>query len=474
MTHPTPIPAPTPACAAFETLLPLLDTDTLTPDEATATRTHVAGCAWCRVQRAGYDTFEATLRRHYSSGVSDDSSITLEGITRADGLVNEDDAAMDDEAQLVLEVSPIARSVRRAPRRRWRLAEIAAVVVVGLLAAALLVNRIGPLGGNQPPLKTSAGAVVFTHSVLWGKLQVNGRTVEITTDGRDPLYLSRGQNTLTYLAPPLPTLTCTISAPAAHGDTCPLAPLDPSAGEQIGSNGQPLPAFGGRIVDLEAIPNRLSKSQREALLIAIQRQFQGLSAAMTIQPGDHYSTPEGRFLTSDRAFTMTLRYTVTADTIGPDLMSCAPYCDVPDNHWSVTPTISWDYIDRYGKPETVLQGPGGLGGAASELNVQWGGAWHVALTDRTGSSSLCGIVDDIILNRADNPGFGVGCDGTSINTYGGMLMQLSGADSQKIGYVLYRGGAPIALDNTAHTFAPWMPQASAHELAIARQLGFTA
>jgi hypothetical protein len=381
MTHSTPIPAPTPECAAFETLLPLLATDALTPDEATATHEHVAECAWCRAQLAGYDTFEAAIRRHYGSDVSEGSSITLEGIMRADGMVDEDEGAVEDESQLVLEDTPIAPPVRRAPRRRWRLAEIAAVLIVGLLAAALLVNRIGPAGGNQPPLKSPAGAVVFTHSVLWGKLQINGRTVEVTTDGRDPLYLPRGQNTLSYLAPPLLALTCTISAPAAQGDTCPLIPFDPGASQQIGSDGQPLPAFGGRIVDLKAIPDRLSAAQREALLAAMQRQFQALSATMTIQPGDHYATPEGRVLTSDRTFTTTLRYTVTADTIGPDLMNCAPYCDVPDNHWSVTPTISWDYIDQYGKPETVLQGPEGLGGAASELNVQWDGAWHVALTD---------------------------------------------------------------------------------------------
>lgn len=473
MTHSTPRPGPTPACAAFEKLLPLLDTDALTPDEATATHEHIAGCAWCRAQRAGYDTFEAVLRRHYGSDVSDGPPITLEGVMRTDGMAHEGEAATDDESPLMLEVSPIARPVRRTPRRSWRIAEIAAVLIVGLLAATLLVNRLGPSGSNQPPLKSAAGAVVFTHSVLWGKLQINRRTVDVTTDGQDPLYLPRGQNTLTYLAPPLPALTCTISAPAAQGDTCPLVSFDPGASQQTNADGQPLPAFGGRIVDLKAIPARLSAAQREALLAAIQRQFQALSATMTIQPGDHYATPEGRFLTSDRTFMITLRYSVTADTIGPDLMSCAPYCDVPDNHWSVTPTISWDYIDQYGKPETVLQGPGGLGGTASELNVQWDGSWHVTVTGGASASPLCGIVDDIILNLADNNDISVGCDGTSINTYGGMLMQLSGADPQKIGYVLYRGGALIALDDTAHTFAPWMPQASAHEVAIARQLGFS-
>ena len=262
MTHSTPIPAPTPACAAFETLLPLLDTNALTPGEATATREHIAGCAWCQAQRTGYDTFETTLRRHYSSDVSGVPAIILEDVVRADRMVYEDEAATDDAAPLVLEVSPIAPPVRRAPQRRWRIAEIAAVLVVGLLAVGLLVNRTGPSDSNQPPLKSSAGAVVFTHSVLWGKLQINGRTVEVTTDGRDPLYLPRGQNTLTYLAPPLPALTCIISAPATHSDTCPLAPRDPSASEQIGSNGQPLPTYTSRVVDLEPLPNRLIESQR--------------------------------------------------------------------------------------------------------------------------------------------------------------------------------------------------------------------
>src|SRR5690348_14115343 len=67
---------------------------------------------------------EAAPRRHYRSDAPGGSSITLEGTMRADWTVNEDEAAMDDESQLVLEVSSIAPPVRRAPRRRRRLAEI--------------------------------------------------------------------------------------------------------------------------------------------------------------------------------------------------------------------------------------------------------------------------------------------------------------------------------------------------------------
>ena len=166
----------------------------------------------------------------------------------------------------------------------------------------------------QQSLKSSAGAVVFTHSVSWGKLQINGQAIDVTSDGNKPLYLPRGQNALSYYAPPFPVLTCTISAPAAKNDTCPIY-LDQKA----------IPAFQtfpGRIVNLEVTPDRLSATQRDALLRAVQQQLKTLSAQVTIQPGDHYSTPEGRYLTADRTFTMTLNYHVTADGLDLVVYGC--------------------------------------------------------------------------------------------------------------------------------------------------------
>jgi hypothetical protein len=478
MTYSTPIPAPTPACAAFELLLPLLDTDALTPDEATATREHIAGCAWCRAQCEGYDTFGAALHRHYSSDVSEGSSITLEGIMRADGLAREDEAAMDDESSLVLEVSPIAPPVRRAPRRRWRIAEIAAVLVVGLLAAALLVNRIGPLGGNQPPLKSAAGAVVFTHSVLWGKLQINGRAVEVTTDGHDPLYLPRGQNTLTYLAPPLPALTCTISAPASHSDTCPLAPLDPSAGERIGSDGQPLPAFGGRVVDLKAVPDRLSESQRTQFLAAVQHALDAYSLTMQVQPADHYSTPEGKTLTATQAFPITLSFHADPVGIGAGLDSCAPYCETSETNWSITPIIYLDFVDQYGKPETVQQSSY-LGETTTDVRVEWNGAWRISLQQDIAGSTLCAaIINSLPSSSSAQSGFGSSCGATPWTHEGGVLItaffsKTNASHLDDTAQVLYRAGAFIALDANARFLYPSLPGPSAHELAIARQLGFT-
>jgi hypothetical protein len=401
---------------------------------------------------------------------------------RTDGDDKAGEVMEDDVSQLVLEISsnaPTTPTTPKTTRKRWRFAEIAAVVVVGLLVVALLVNRLGPRPtvnhlvppidtATPPPLQSTAGAVIFTDAVSWGKLQINGRDVSVATDGRAPLYLPRGQNTLTYQAPPLPILICTISAPAAQGDTCQLAsPQDKNGWQNTG--GVPLPAYKGRIVDLKAVPDRLAPDQREALLTAIQRQFQSLDTGVEIQPGDHYATPEGRFVTADRSFKMTLHYDVAPETLGPDVLNCTPYCGVPYNHWSIATTIHWGFIDQYGKPETVLQGPGRMAGVSKEFYARWDGTWQVVLEDTTGSLTLCGVVFNTFLARAGD-GAGGNCINTAFGKYGGILLEAHGADPAKIGHVLYRGGALIALDGAAHTLAPWMPMASAHERSIGRQL----
>lgn len=494
MTHPTPIPSPTPECAAFETLLPLLDTDALMPGETTATREHIGGCAWCRSQRERYDALEAALRRHYSPGTPEPSSalwppFRLEDVMRADetqAIPAGDDYNSEDDIFEITSIGPIPSpgDPNRRPRR-WHprlFAEIAAVLVVALLATTLLVARFGPSNGNQPPLKSAAGAVVFVHTVGWGKLEINGQTTHVTTNGASPLYLPRGQNTLTYYAPPLPVLTCTVSAPAASTDTCLIYHVTGPGVETIGPDGQTTVTFGGRVVDLKAVPDRLTANQRDALVKTAQQQFDALRSAVTVLPGDHYSTPEGRFLTTDRSFTMTLYYRVSAESISPSMDMCAPFCDTPENLWSITPTLSWDYVDQYGKLETVPQGPGGPGGDTSSLAIplRWNGSWHVVLDNGSVSSALCSMIDDLLMNRSDNNngnGLGMSCSGNPLSTYVGTLLQIQGSGNtggtaQSVGHVLYRAGALIALDPTAHTLASWMPMASDHELAIARQLGF--
>ena len=64
----TSTPAPRPLCAAFAPLLPLISSGALEEDEATPTREHVAGCAWCQQELARYVAVDEALRREFSAG----------------------------------------------------------------------------------------------------------------------------------------------------------------------------------------------------------------------------------------------------------------------------------------------------------------------------------------------------------------------------------------------------------------------
>jgi hypothetical protein len=62
-THRQPVPGP--LCASYAPALPVLD-DLTDIRLAEDTRAHLAGCAWCRAQRATYDHFDVALRLHFA------------------------------------------------------------------------------------------------------------------------------------------------------------------------------------------------------------------------------------------------------------------------------------------------------------------------------------------------------------------------------------------------------------------------
>jgi virginiamycin B lyase len=60
-------PAPRPLCSAFAPLLPLISSGALEEDEATPTREHVAGCAWCQQELARYAAVDEALRWQFGA-----------------------------------------------------------------------------------------------------------------------------------------------------------------------------------------------------------------------------------------------------------------------------------------------------------------------------------------------------------------------------------------------------------------------
>ena len=79
---------PTPNCAAYESLLPLLPTGLLTDDESRDLLAHAEMCAYCRAQLDEYVALDAAGRRYYGPGAALPTFVavplTLDDIVYAD------------------------------------------------------------------------------------------------------------------------------------------------------------------------------------------------------------------------------------------------------------------------------------------------------------------------------------------------------------------------------------------------------
>ena len=158
---------PTPRCATYEALLPLLTTDLLTSTETRDVQAHAAKCAHCRAQLDEYAALEAAGRRYYEPGVA------LPAFVAAP--VKLDDIIHADAPDLTVEETPTVLVPRASQRPQVHrnvalriLPEIAAVLVVALLATTLLVNRPGASNPSIGILPAAQNAVLFVHVVPWG------------------------------------------------------------------------------------------------------------------------------------------------------------------------------------------------------------------------------------------------------------------------------------------------------------------
>jgi hypothetical protein len=110
-----------------------------------------------------------------------------------------------------------------------------------------------------------------------------------------------------------------------------------------------------------------------------------------------------------------------------------------------------------------------------DIAANWTGAWQVHMAPTLQPYTL----EDAAayeLSRLIWSG-GIGTGSVTATSADGYLVKITypktslGGPNQT-GYVLYRAGAVVTLDDSAHQALPWIPVASAHEMAIARQLGW--
>ncbi|HEX5546540.1 MAG TPA: hypothetical protein VFX24_03965, partial [Ktedonobacterales bacterium] len=162
---------PTPDCAAYASSLPLLTTGLLTDDETRDLLAHATTCDHCRAQVDEYAALEAAGRRYYGPDAALPAFVatplTLNDIVHASA----SDHIFEESAVLI----PSTPQRPRVHRRVWLriLPEIAAALIVALLATTLLVNRPGASSTSIGILPGGENAVVFTHTVPWGKLAIN-------------------------------------------------------------------------------------------------------------------------------------------------------------------------------------------------------------------------------------------------------------------------------------------------------------
>jgi hypothetical protein len=353
------------------------------------------------------------------------------------------------------------------------------------------------------PLAPGDDHVVVENLVPWGVLRLDGRQIDMASSGFgsgfDPsqpgppyLVLPRGTHTLDYTAAPFPAFRCVVSVPPAPKDTC-------HGNGSVGFNDVTY-----RPIDLGARPSRLPPDQLAALKAAVQAAL--VFPAAEVAPGDHYARANGTVAAATGEWHATPIISLVAQGAGSNQMifsdeSCDPLCSGsslgPDFGgsslvWQVLAhaDAEWRFTDVTGRQLDSAPIHDGQPGQPAfptlfALDVGWDGTWST--TPSTTSYSF---------DFRCQPGMGrlmpllAGGQGMGFETLtdaslsDGCLLTLVRPPNappgpgtpfveQRLGSVLYRFGALVAVEDAAHKLAPQLPLASGHERAIAAALAAT-
>src|SRR5207249_2435999 len=119
---------------------------------------------------------------------------------------------------------------------------IVLTILLGSVASSRFTTirntAIGLLTGATPTPTPDAGSeyFYFDTSPSWGKLNIDGRTIEpLPAMGRDyPLYLAPGVYRLVWIAEPFQTQVCLLTVPVSFGSTSGACPAQPAQQDEFG------------------------------------------------------------------------------------------------------------------------------------------------------------------------------------------------------------------------------------------------
>jgi hypothetical protein len=280
-------------------------------------------------------------------------------------------------------------------------------------------------------------------------------------------------------------LTCRVSVPANPHDTCPLT----NGPVLIG--GTAPGAMAERTLDMGTSLDELPPDQQ---LMLTKVAGGALSSAVgTAQGlvGDHYLADDGTVASAAEPLQATLLYTLNLDanraspSTPPQCVTFSDFGDTgPDQgYWPIEAhvVVSWRYTFADGSTATAP----GIGQAVApsdtliELDVTWNGQWQVTLAPQ--ADSLCQFAMEAFAN-SDRATAGTGVQQTAssatsgTNPADGCFIALSTADATgaiqgPAAYMLYRFGLLLTVNTQARQLFPMLPQANAHEQALAQQMG---
>lgn len=189
----TPFPTPTPMCAGFAPLLPLLVAGELSAEEAAAVHEHVATCAWCQHQLATYDAMDAALRRHYGDGERATYFLSIEDVM-SDSEQDAQEITQPAYSPLNTPATPGGRPPRGPGGRFSAIGAVAAVLLISLFAGTIYAPH-GRQSGQATASATETPVAAPTATTAPTATAPREGSALCGANGGSPLSVSRIQFT---------------------------------------------------------------------------------------------------------------------------------------------------------------------------------------------------------------------------------------------------------------------------------------
>ncbi|HEX6542536.1 MAG TPA: hypothetical protein VF040_12330, partial [Ktedonobacterales bacterium] len=399
--------------------------------------------------------------------------------------------------------------------RRMRAVAIGSIVLLAVVIVALvdpavrlsITTALHPPPAPSPTLLPDANLIFLESGAPWSTYSLDGQKPSPLSQlamhrSSTWLRLARGRHTLRVTQPPFPSLTCTISVPAARGDTCPIVGPQASPTGYFGSQSSPTP--NSRVVDLGARFDRLSPADAAALLDTVRTILPAANELITIIPGDHYLADDGTVMVARTRLQSTLQLDLASPdrSVPSDSARCQALCDeltssqsgsgmagfwslvvVARGSWRISASdgqIIAAHAPLWPNASAYASIPAEAHYLRTRLLVDWNGGWQVANGPDfrpVDPPTLCDIaaqMTGILLGTSpqlDTSSMNVQ-DGQGIYAGHGCVVTLTLSDPSATGplAVYYHVGALLAANDAAHRAFPGLPVASANEQAQARAI----